>query len=156
MTEITLTRHSTLHALHNVVWETNSPSSIGAQAHKEAGMAIRSASRIIVDVCRRFEMDLDFIDIDGLPLPSTFSVYQTALLHIRFSGNEFLQPDWTFDMNHLKSALGHFSNRWAIGGMVQVPFKHYKALLIFAIEVYLQQIDVAISNEKQRRTSQGI
>jgi len=78
-------------------------------------MALKTATRIVVDISRKFHLDIAYIDLPALPLPSTFCVYQAALLHIHLSDQAFMQPDWKADMESLKSALAHFGRRWAIG-----------------------------------------
>ena len=78
-------------------------------------MAIKSATRIVVEIGRKFLIDLAFIDLPALPLPSTFCVYQAALLHIEFSGDEFAGQLWNIDMENLQGTLKHFARRWSIG-----------------------------------------
>jgi hypothetical protein len=70
---------------------------------------------MVIDISRRFHVDRAYIDLPALPLPSTFSIYQAALLHIQFSDDEFLGPDWTSDMDKLKNTLRYFARRWDIG-----------------------------------------
>lgn len=78
-------------------------------------MAIKSATRIVVEISRKFLVDLAFIDLPALPLPSTFCVYQAALLHIEFAGEEYAGRQWTADMENLQGTLKHFARRWSVG-----------------------------------------
>ena len=114
-----LTRSSALLILHKRVLEVGSNTDeMDEEDHKKATvMAIKSATRIVIDISQKFLLDLAFIDLPALPLPSTFCVYQAALLHIEFAGDEFLEQQWTSDMRSLQDALKHFARRWSIGSM---------------------------------------
>ncbi|KAL2074645.1 hypothetical protein VTL71DRAFT_8424 [Oculimacula yallundae] len=110
----------------------------GHNTRKEAaGMALASAIRMTIEISRRFHMDLAFIDLPALPLPATYSVYKSTLLYIQHSGDQFQSPEWSSNINSLKSTLGHFGKRWNVG-------KHY-----------LDLIDIAISNEAHSRSRAG-
>lgn len=86
-----------------------------SQDYETAIMAIRSATRIVIDISTRFLTDLAFIDLPSLPLPATFTVYQAALLHIDFAGPNIRDPAWIQDYNALKGSLAHFGRRWDVG-----------------------------------------
>ncbi|CZT50577.1 uncharacterized protein RSE6_11588 [Rhynchosporium secalis] len=102
-----------------------------------AGMALASEIRMAIDISQRFHMDLAFIYLPALPLPVTYAVYRATLLYIQFSGDGFQGPEWSLNMNSLKSTLGRFGKRWKVG------------------EHYLDLIDIAISNEAHARARTG-
>lgn len=106
---------SALVLLHERTWVL-ARDTIGQETRKEAaGMALASAIRMVVDISRRFHMDLAFIDLPALPLPATYAVYRTTLLYIQLAGDEFQGPEWSSNMESLKSTLGHFGKRWNVG-----------------------------------------
>jgi hypothetical protein len=78
-------------------------------------MALASATRMTIDISRRFHMDLAFIDLPALPLPATYCVFRASLLYIKFAASDFMNSEWSSNMDHLKSALGHFGKRWNVG-----------------------------------------
>lgn len=101
--------------LHEKTWNLINDTP-GQDTRKEAaGMALASAIRMTIDISRRFHMDLAFIDLPALPLPATYAVYRSTLLYIKFSGDEFQTPEWSSNMDSLKSTLGHFGKRWNVG-----------------------------------------
>lgn len=101
--------------LHEKTWNLSNDSP-GLETQKQAaGMSLASAIRMTIDISRRFHMDLAFIDLPALPLPATYAVYKSTLLYIRFSGDEFQTPQWSSNMDSLKSTLGHFGKRWNVG-----------------------------------------
>ncbi|TAQ90820.1 hypothetical protein B7494_g878 [Chlorociboria aeruginascens] len=104
------------------------------ESRKEmAFLTMKSATRMVIDICHRFQIDLNFIEISALPLPATFCIYQATLLHIQLSGDEFLRPTWISDMHALKTTLAHFAQRWDIANK------------------YLELIEVAIEDRRQSR-----
>jgi hypothetical protein len=78
-------------------------------------MTMKTTTRMSIDIARRFHMDLAYIDLPALPLPSTFSLYQSALLHIQFAGDEFMGLEWQSEMESLTSTLAFFAKRWNVG-----------------------------------------
>lgn len=116
---LTLTSSSALLVLHKMTLDlcSNSNESAGCNQKEAAAMAIQTVTRIIIDIARKFLADLAFIDLLALPLPYTFCLYQAALLHIEFAGDEFLSPRWSSGMESLQGTLRHFANRWNIGSM---------------------------------------
>ncbi|KAH6719631.1 hypothetical protein BKA61DRAFT_569336 [Leptodontidium sp. MPI-SDFR-AT-0119] len=101
--------------LHEKTWNLINDTP-GHDTRKEAArMALGSAVRMTIDISRRFHMDLAFIDLPALPLPATYAVYRSTLLYIQFSGDEFQSPEWSSNMDSLKSTLGHFGKRWNVG-----------------------------------------
>jgi hypothetical protein len=85
-------------------------------------MALASAIRMVLDISRRFHMDLAFIDLPALPLPATYAVYRTTLLYIQLAGDEFQGPEWSANMESLRSTLGHFGKRWNVGSKSRKPY----------------------------------
>lgn len=101
---------------------------VGQEDRKEAsGMALASAIRMVLDISRRFHMDLAFIDLPALPLPATYAVYRTTLLYIQLAGDEFQGPEWSANMESLKSTLGHFGKRWNVGSKLQTCYSRTPA-----------------------------
>jgi hypothetical protein len=80
-----------------------------------SGMAIRSTIKMVIDISYRFNLDLAFISILALPLPSIFIAYKASLLHIQLADEQFLDEEWNSDMESLKVTLQYFSKRWSIG-----------------------------------------
>ena len=78
-------------------------------------MALSSTTRMVIDISRRFHMDLAFIDLPALPLPATYAVYRAAILYIDFAGDEFLGPEWSENMKSLRGTLEYFGKRWNVG-----------------------------------------
>ena len=70
---------------------------------------------MVVDISRKFHMDLAFINLHALPPPAAYCVYLAAMLHIQFAGQGFMAPEWNSDMDCMKSTLNHFGKRWYIG-----------------------------------------
>ncbi|RDW77758.1 hypothetical protein BP6252_05811 [Coleophoma cylindrospora] len=84
--------------------------------HETAMLAMKSAIRMVVEISRKFLMDIEYIELPSLPLPATFTTYQAALLHIHLArGNEIHSPEWIDDFTLLKGALGGFTRRWDVG-----------------------------------------
>ena len=106
---------SALVLLHERTWIL-AKDTIGQETRKQAaGMALSSAIRMVIDISRRFHMDLAFIDLPALPLAATYAVYRTTVLYIQLAGDEFQGPEWSSNMESLKSTLGHFGKRWNVG-----------------------------------------
>lgn len=101
--------------LHEKTWNLYKTHSEDENRKELAAMAMSSAVRMVIDISRRFHMDLAFIDLPALPLPATYAVYKASLLYIQFSGDEFRSSEWCANMNSLKSTLGHFGKRWNVG-----------------------------------------
>tara|TARA_R110002060_G_scaffold19709_8_gene26927 strand:- start:714 stop:1064 length:351 start_codon:yes stop_codon:yes gene_type:complete len=101
--------------LHEKTWNLINDSPAYNTRKEAAGMALASAIRMTIDISRRFHMDLAFIDLPALPLPATYAVYRSTLLYIQFSGDDFQSPEWSSNMDSLKSTLGHFGKRWNVG-----------------------------------------
>ncbi|KAF8848991.1 hypothetical protein BDZ45DRAFT_753246 [Acephala macrosclerotiorum] len=128
---------SALVLLHERTWIL-AKDTIGQETRKQAaGMALRSAIRMVIDISRRFHMDLAFIDLPALPLPATYAVYRTTVLYIQLAGDEFQGSEWSSNMDSLKSTLGHFGKRWNVG------------------KYYLEVISDEMSNEIERRSRNG-
>jgi hypothetical protein len=123
---------SALVLLHERTWTLaqNFPSQEGRK--ESAFMALSSAIRMVIDISRRFHMDLAFIDLPALPLPATYSVYRTTLLYIQLSGDEFRSPEWSSNMEStdLKTSM----------------------ILLMIPEHYLNLIDIAMSDEIEARS----
>lgn len=113
---------SALLTLHEVRWRAGSVSRDGNASHQDneyeaATLAIKSAIRIVLDISRKFLADLAFIDLPSLPLPATFAVYFSALLHIQLGGSAIFEQNWGSDLQCFKDTLSHFARRWDIGSM---------------------------------------
>jgi hypothetical protein len=108
---------SSLLSIHKRIWEmSRTPGAMDLHNDTlKATMAIRSATRMVVDISRKFHMDLAFINLYALPPPAAYCVYLAAMLHIQFAGKVFMEPEWTSDMECMKSTLNHFGKRWYIG-----------------------------------------
>lgn len=78
-------------------------------------MALASSTRMVMEICRRFHMDLAYIDLPALPLPATYCVYRASMFYIQFAGDEFKTSEWSSNMENFRSTLGHFGKRWNIG-----------------------------------------
>lgn len=108
---------SSLLIIHKRIWELSRIE--GAMDMNDgtlkATMAIKSATRMVIDISRKFHMDLAYIDLHALPPPATYCVYLAAMLHIQFAGQGFMAPEWRSDMECMKSTLNHFGKRWYIG-----------------------------------------
>lgn len=81
----------------------------------KAVLAIRSATKIIIDICRRFNMDVAYLDLEALPPPASSATYLAALLHIQLAGENLMSDEWISDMDNLKRALETFNKRWSCG-----------------------------------------
>lgn len=112
-------------------------------------MALASAIRMVIDISRRFHMDLAFIDLPALPLPATYAVYRTTLLYIQLAGDEFQGAEWTSNMESLQSTLGHFGKRWNVGSK---SWNSHGLPLLTPSEYYLEIIADEMSNEIERRS----
>lgn len=87
---------------------------------------------MVIDISRRFHMDLAFIDLPALPLPATYAVYRATLFYIYFAGDDFLGPEWLSNFDSLRSTLGHFSKRWQIGSKTKYFGFQHRYILTFA------------------------
>ena len=108
---------SAILVLHKKIWELNR-NQVAMDLQNDAlkaSIAIRSATRMVIDISRKFHMDLAFIDLHALPPPAIYCVYLAAMLHIQFAGQGFMAPEWNSDMECMKSTLIHFGKRWYIG-----------------------------------------
>jgi hypothetical protein len=101
--------------LHERTWELIRGSPGHDERREIAGMALSSATRMVIDISRRFHMDLAFIDLPALPLPATYAVYRATMLYIDFAGDEFLGVEWTGNMKSLRGTLEYFGKRWNVG-----------------------------------------
>jgi hypothetical protein len=107
--------NSALLLLHTRMWELIRSSPGHDERREIAGMALSSATRMVIDISRKFHMDLAFIDLPALPLPATYAVYRASMLYIDFAGDEFLGPEWNSNMESLRGTLEHFGKRWNVG-----------------------------------------
>jgi len=78
-------------------------------------MALSSAARMVIDISRRFHMDLAYIDLPALPLPATYAIFRASMFYIDFAGEEFLNPEWSSNIESLRGTLEHFGKRWNVG-----------------------------------------
>jgi hypothetical protein len=78
-------------------------------------MALSSVTRMVIDISRRFHMDLAFIDLPALPLPATYAGYRATMLYIEFAGDDFLGSEWSENMKYLRGTLEYFGKRWSVG-----------------------------------------
>lgn len=69
-----------------------------------------------IDIARKFEQDLAYIDVDALPMFATFCLYQATLLHVRLADEAFLSSEWCSDLESLKVTLAYFARRWPVAG----------------------------------------
>jgi hypothetical protein len=123
LNDLSVDRYSALLLLHGRTWELAKSDSSGLKDIKNtAQMALSSSTRIVIDICRRFHMDLAYIDLPALPLPATYSVYRATLFYIYFAEDEFMDSEWLSNLGSMKSTLGHFSKRWNIGSKFSFEF----------------------------------
>lgn len=141
--------NSSLLLLHGRTWELTSGSTGSIDRKTTAQMALSSSTRMVIDIARRFHMDLAFIDLPALPLPATYCVYRATIFYIHFAGDDFLEPEWLSNLDSLKSTLGHFSKRWSVGSEYQ-PIKIMCKSLTCS-EHYLNLVDIAVSEKRQLR-----
>jgi hypothetical protein len=106
---------SALLLLHERTWELVRGSPGHDDRREIAGMALSSATRMVIDISRRFHMDLAFIDLPALPLPATYAIYRATMLYIDFAGDDFLEREWNSNMKSLRGTLEHFGKRWNVG-----------------------------------------
>lgn len=109
---------SALLVLHKRIWELCRDEGVCAHNNDtlKAIMAIKFAIRMVIDITRKFHMDLEFINLHALPPPATYCTYMAAMLHIQFAGQDFMSPEWKSDMECMRSTLRYFGKRWHIGG----------------------------------------
>lgn len=69
-----------------------------------------------LEISKDFNNRMAFINIPAIPLPSTFSIYQAAMLHISFAGNRFGTEQWNTEVLSLRNSLAAFGKRWGIVG----------------------------------------
>lgn len=140
---------SSLLLLHGRTWELMNSSAGPSDRKSTAQMALSSSTRMVIDIARRFHMDLAFIDLPALPLPATYCVYRATMFYIHFAGDDFLGPEWLSNLDSLKSTLGHFSKRWNVGSEYQLNKSRNGSLTY--LEHYLNLIDIAVSEKRQSR-----
>lgn len=88
---------------------------LGKEYRKQAAeIGIRSTIRMIIELCYRFNIDANFLDLSAVPLFSMGCVYQAALAFIRYSNSDFLAVEWSRSLETLKGTLAYFAKRWRL------------------------------------------
>ncbi|KAH8805324.1 hypothetical protein F5884DRAFT_444439 [Xylogone sp. PMI_703] len=123
-------------SLHMIARELSSAHNTvdGDQCATKSTLAIRSTVTMILDICRRFNMDIPFINIPSLPPAASHTTYLAALLHIQFAGERLMTDEWNIEMLAMKKTIETFTRRWNGG------------------KQFLNNIEAALSDELRART----
>lgn len=80
-------------------------------------MAIRTATRMVIEIAYTFNRDMPLFSIPPLPIAAPFAIWQAGVCHIEHAGDDFGTPQWNNDMKALVDALRIICERWKIAGM---------------------------------------